>query len=65
MLDMMLGKPKALYNAVLKGDLQLEGDAQTIGWYMKTSGRLEKVFRSKKKKKDTETAGPQDASEKS
>jgi hypothetical protein len=50
MLDMLLGKPKALYNAVLNGDLLLEGDAQTISWYMKTSGRLEKVFRAKKKK---------------
>lgn len=49
MLDMMRGKPKALYNAVLNGDLQLEGDAQTISWYMKTSGRLERVFRTKKK----------------
>ncbi len=52
MLDMMRGRPKALYNAVLNGDLQLEGDAQTIGWYMKTSGRLERVFRAKKKEKE-------------
>lgn len=50
MLDMMRGKPKALYNAVLNGDLQLEGDAQTISWYMKTSGQLERVFRTKKKR---------------
>jgi hypothetical protein len=64
MLDMLLGKPKALYKAVLNGDLLLEGDAQTIGWYMKTSGRLEKVFRSKKKKKEAETAAQQDTSEK-
>ncbi|MEW6076605.1 MAG: hypothetical protein AB1724_02205 [Thermodesulfobacteriota bacterium] len=63
MLDMMRGKPKALYNAVLKGDLQLEGDAQTIGWYMKTSGRLEKVFRLKKKKKEAETAGQPDTAD--
>lgn len=49
MLDMMRGKSKALYNAVVNGDLQLEGDAQTISWYMKTSGRLERVFRAKKK----------------
>ena len=49
MLDMMRGRPKALYNAVLNGDLQLEGDAQTISGYMKTSSRLERVFRAKKK----------------
>jgi hypothetical protein len=63
MLDMMLGKPKVLYNAIASGDLQLEGDAQTIGWYMKTSGRLEKVFRSKKKKKEAEPAGQPNNSE--
>jgi hypothetical protein len=51
MLAMLRGKPKALYNAVLNGDLRLEGDAQTIGRYMKINGRLEKVFRSRKNKK--------------
>ena len=51
MLDMLRGKPKALYNAVSNGDLQLEGDAQTIGWYMQTNGRLERVFKKKKKKR--------------
>lgn len=52
MLDLVRGKPKALYNAVLNGDLQLEGDAQTISWYMKINGRLARVFRAKKKKEE-------------
>ena len=48
MLEMLRGKPKALYNAILNGDLLLEGDARTISWYMETNGRLERIFRPKK-----------------
>ena len=52
MLDMLRGKSRALYNAVVNGDLQLEGDARTIGWYMETNGRLERVFRAQKESRD-------------
>lgn len=48
MLDMVRGRPKALLKAVEKGDLLLEGDAQSIGWYMKTSGKLARVFQRRR-----------------
>ncbi len=51
MLEMLRGRPRALYQAVSKGDLLLEGDAQTISWYLTTTGRLEKVFRRSGKQK--------------
>ncbi|MFP4040233.1 MAG: hypothetical protein ACLFS7_06795 [Desulfosudaceae bacterium] len=54
MTDMLRGKPRALYQAVVNGDLLLEGDARTISWYMGTTGRLEKVFRRSGKKKKVE-----------
>lgn len=51
MMDMLLGKPKALYNAVINGVLLLEGDARSIAWFMETVNQLNKVFRPKKRSK--------------
>ena len=51
MTEMLRGRPKALYQAVSNGDLLLEGDAQTISWYLTTTGQLEKVFRRSGKQK--------------
>lgn len=50
MMDMLMGKPKALYRAVVNGVLLLEGDAKSIAWFMETVNRLNRVFRPKKKK---------------
>jgi len=49
MVDMLLGKPKALYHAVAGGVLLLEGDARSIGWFMETVGRLNRVFRPRRR----------------
>ncbi len=56
MMDMAMGNPKALMNAVISGDLQLEGDAMGIRWYLDLITMLSKTYRfkrSRKKKKPT------------
>ncbi len=49
MVDMLLGKPKALYHAVAGGVLLLEGDARSIGWFMETVGMLNRVLRPRRR----------------
>ncbi|MDY6822723.1 MAG: hypothetical protein SWH68_02845 [Thermodesulfobacteriota bacterium] len=49
MLDMLTGKPKALYDAVVAGVLLLEGDGKMVAWFLQTVTQLNRVFRSKKK----------------
>ncbi|MDY6903561.1 MAG: hypothetical protein SWH61_02640 [Thermodesulfobacteriota bacterium] len=48
MLDMLMGKPKALYNAVTEGVLLLEGDGRMVAWFLQTVNQLNRVFRPKK-----------------
>lgn len=49
MLDMLTGKPKALYNAVVDGVLLLEGDGRMVAWFLQTVTQLNRVFRSRKR----------------
>ncbi|MFZ5563782.1 MAG: hypothetical protein ACOZBW_06980 [Thermodesulfobacteriota bacterium] len=55
MMDMLFGRPKALYHAVVNGVLLLEGDARSIAWFMETANRLNRVFRPKKEKKGADS----------
>ena len=51
MMDMMFGKPKTLYNALVSGVLTLEGEGARVAWFLETVNRLNRVFRPKKKAK--------------
>jgi hypothetical protein len=56
MIDMILGKRKALYNAVINGVLQLEGEGKYISLFMETMNQLNRLFGPKKKVKDPDKA---------
>ena len=60
MLDMLMGKPKALYNAVVAGVLLLEGDGKMVAWFLQTVTQLNRVFRSKKKRSDAKAGSDGD-----
>jgi hypothetical protein len=51
MYDMLMGKSKALNDAVTDGVLMLEGEGQMVFWFLKTINRLNRVFRPKKRQK--------------
>jgi len=51
MIDMILGKRKALYNAVIKGVLILEGEGKYVSLFMETMNHLNRMFNPKKKAK--------------
>lgn len=51
MMDLLFGKPKALYNALINGVLTLEGEGARVAWFLETINRLNRVFRPKKKAK--------------
>lgn len=51
MMDMILGKRKALYNAVIKGVLILEGEGKYVSLFMESMNQLNKMFNPKKKAK--------------
>jgi hypothetical protein len=53
MMDMVLGKRKALYNAVIKGVLILEGEGRYVSLFMETMNHLNRMFNPKKKAKDS------------
>jgi hypothetical protein len=51
MIDMISGKRKALYHAVVNGVLLLEGEGKYVSLFMETMHQLNRMFRSKKKQK--------------
>jgi hypothetical protein len=53
MINMILGKRKALYNAVINGVLLLEGEGKYISLFMETMNQLNRLFGPKKKAKDS------------
>lgn len=53
MLDMILGKRKALYNAVIKGILIMEGEGKYVSLFMETMNQLNRLFGPKNKAKDS------------
>jgi len=57
MMDMLFGKPKALYHAVANGVLLLEGEGKSVAWFMETVNRLNRVFRPGKKRKAAGSTG--------
>ncbi|KQC10391.1 MAG: hypothetical protein APR62_01940 [Smithella sp. SDB] len=50
MIDMVLGKRKALYNAMVKGLLTLEGEGKYVSLFMETMNHLNQIFTKKKAK---------------
>ena len=50
MTDIVLGKRKALYNAVIKGILTLEGEGKYVSLFMETMNHLNRMFAKKKTK---------------
>lgn len=50
MTDIVLGKRKALYNAVIKGVLILEGEGKYVSLFMETMNYLNRMFTKKKPK---------------
>jgi hypothetical protein len=50
MKDIVLGKRKALYNAVIKGVLILEGEGKYVSLFMETMNYLNRIFAKKKPK---------------
>lgn len=44
MVDIAAGKPRAIEQAVLNGDLMLEGDAMAIKWFLDTIRKLRKIY---------------------
>lgn len=50
MTDIVLGKRKALYNAVIKGVLTLEGEGKYVSMFMETMNYLNRIFSKKKPK---------------
>ena len=50
MIDMIFGKRKALYNAVINGVLMLEGEGKYVSLFMETMNQLNRLFRPKKRK---------------
>ena len=51
MTDMVKGKRHALKNAVIKGELLLEGDAALVGHFLEIVNQLARVYRKKRKQK--------------
>jgi len=50
MTDIVLGKRKALYNAVIKGVLIMEGEGKYVSLFMETMNHLNRMFTKKKTK---------------
>lgn len=48
MSDMLMGKSKALNQAVSDGVLMLEGEGRMVFWFLKTINKLNRVYRPKK-----------------
>lgn len=53
MIDMILGKRKALYHAVINGILTLEGEGKYVSLFMETMNQLNLIYGLKKKTKGT------------
>lgn len=53
MIDMILGKRKALYHAVINGILTLEGEGKYVSLFMETMNQLNRIYGLKKKTKNT------------
>jgi hypothetical protein len=51
MMDILLGKRKALYKAVIHGVLKLEGEGKYVSMFMETMNQLNRMFGPKKKTK--------------
>ena len=51
MTHMVQGKPHALKNAVIRGDLLLEGEAALIGRFLEIINQMARVYRRRKRKK--------------
>jgi hypothetical protein len=51
MMDILLGKRKALYKAVINGVLKLEGEGKYVSIFMETMNQLNRMFGPKKKTK--------------
>ncbi|PKN37480.1 MAG: hypothetical protein CVU62_07035 [Deltaproteobacteria bacterium HGW-Deltaproteobacteria-2] len=50
MTDIVLGKRKALYNAVIKGVLTLEGEGKYVSLFMEIMNHLNRIFTKNKTK---------------
>jgi len=51
MTDIVLGKRKALYNAVIKGILTLEGEGKYVSLFMETMNHLNRMFAKEENKR--------------
>lgn len=51
MIDMILGKRKTLYNAVIKGVLTLEGEGKYVSLFMDSMNQLKRMFNPSKNAK--------------
>ncbi len=49
MIDMVLGKRKALYHAVINGILTLEGEGKYVSLFMEAMNQLNRIYGLKKK----------------
>ncbi len=57
MMDMISGKRKALYKAVMNGVLTLEGEGEFVSLFMGTMNQLNRIFSRQKKAKRLDKAG--------
>ena len=48
---MARGKPKALKNAVIEGNLLLAGDAAMVAWFLETNNQMARLNRKRAKSK--------------
>lgn len=53
MIDMVMGKRKALYHAVINGILTLEGEGKYVSLFMEAMNQLNRIYGLKKKNKST------------
>jgi len=44
MIDIGMGKPRAIEKAIMKGDLMLEGDAVSIKWFLEVIGKVRSIY---------------------
>lgn len=56
MIDMILGKRKALYNAVISDVLLFEGEGKYVSMFMETMNQLNRLLGPKKKTKGSDKA---------
>lgn len=44
MINIATGKPKTIEKAIVRGDLQLQGDAASIKWFLETIQMLRSIY---------------------